>query len=82
MTIQEAIRSGKPFKLPLMQDYIRTAVIFGTEMFVWCHSGEPLRIFPVETVLSENWSILEDPKNLIRGDFSKKRIKSIPKEPA
>lgn len=66
MTIQDAIRSGKPFKLPRMQSYVVVEVANGKPYLFWEDNKMAVGIFEVNLILSEEWMVRDLPDNVIK----------------
>jgi hypothetical protein len=73
MTIQEAIKSGKPFKLPHMKSFIITGDVNGKGYLFFEDSGVAIGIFETELLLSNEWLVGEPPENVI--NFASRRRK-------
>jgi len=60
MLIQEAIRSGKPFKTPKMHDYLYVKKEESTKIdfFYWTKDSSRCGLFPVDAILSDEWFLI------------------------
>jgi hypothetical protein len=67
MNIQSAIKSGKPFKTPQMRDYLYTKMdsLTNNDFFYWLSDDRRCDIFPVTAIMSEEWTTMEVPNNLL-----------------
>lgn len=67
MKIQDAIKSGRPFKIPAMHDflYVKKEPSSQVDFFYWMMDHTMCKIFPVDAILSENWFLMEMPDNLL-----------------
>lgn len=76
MTLQEAIKSGKPFKLPHYKSHIIVRLIEGKGYFFHEDTNTAVGIFSPELILSEKWETKPDlPDNVVLFSDIKKRKK-------
>jgi hypothetical protein len=73
MTIQEAIKTGKPIKTPLMNDYLYAN---DGGFFSWLSDDSPVTLFPVSAMMSNDWVVLDVKDNVV--SFPKKYIPTTP----
>lgn len=78
MKIQDAIRSGRPFKIPAMHDflYVKKEPVSDFDFFYWMTDHTMCGSFPVDAILSENWFLMEIPDNLLTFKPKLKLVKS------
>lgn len=77
MTIQEAVKSGKPFKLPHHELFIFTKLVEGKSYFFQEVTNTAMGFFSVELIMSDKWEIKTYPDNVIKFDKKYKKSKLL-----
>lgn len=75
MTIQDAIKSGKPFKLPHMDFCMIIKHVNGQDYFFREDKGIAMGIFATALILSDRWETKDLPDNVIKFDSKLRRPK-------
>lgn len=67
MTIQEAIKTGKPFKMSKMSDYlyIKQDQMTRAEFFYWMSDNVRCNLFPVYAIMANDWTLYDPPSNVL-----------------
>lgn len=76
MTIQEAIQSGKPFKLPHHKAYTYVKVVGEKKFFFNEESNTSVGFFSVDMILSSDWVVKQEEErvnNVLKVDFGKRK---------
>lgn len=68
MLLQEALKSETPFKLPEMNDflYVKKHPDTKIDYCYWLADDVLCGIFPVYSLLSDRWTLMEVPDNVIK----------------
>lgn len=67
MNLQAAIKTGKPFKMPKMLDYlyVKKDQMTNVEFFHWLSDNTRCSLLPVYAIMSEDWVIYNPPNNIL-----------------